>query len=374
VSVLVATGEIKPMKHIQVMLLSAVLLAGCESEQPPAAAVQAVQTFVLRSGGEQRFRRFPGEVTATRTSEMSFPVAGRLIERPASQGMLAEAGVLLARLDPENFQSRLDSANARLVNARDELARRRQLRDRSVISASEFDRFSTDFEVAVSEQRTAQRAWDDTRLVAPYDGRVARMLVNNFQNVQAKQSVLVFQDVSSLEVDIEIPERLMTWTTQGITVEKAREILEAQVEFPAVPARIFDLELESFSTEATPAARTFRVSFKLVPPEGINILPGMTSTVLLRLRGEQSRPEEVPDVFEVPVPSVGTVDGRAVVWRLDPAAMTVEALPVELLSPAGQTMRVRGQTLRPGDEIAVSGVRFLSDGMEVARRPGAGGP
>jgi membrane fusion protein, multidrug efflux system len=371
---LVATGEIKPMKHTQAILLSAVLLAGCEPEQPPAPAAQPVQTFVLRSGVEQSFRRFPGEVSATRTSEMSFPVAGRLIERPASQGMLAEEGVLLARLDPENFQSRLDSANARLVNARDELARRRQLRDRGVIAASEFDRFSTDFEVAVSEQRTAQRALDDTRLVAPHDGRVARMLVNNFQNVQAKQPVLVFQDVSSLEVDIEVPERLMSSTARGITVERAREILEAKVEFPAVPGKIFDLELESFSTEATPAARTFRVSFKLVPPEGINVLPGMTSTVLLRLRGEQSRGDEVEDAFEVPVPAVGTVDGRALVWRLDPDAMTVEPVPVELLSPAGQIMRVRGKELRPGDEIVISGVRFLSDGLKVGRRPGAGGP
>jgi multidrug efflux pump subunit AcrA (membrane-fusion protein) len=71
---------------------------------------------------------------------------------------------------------------------------------------------------------------------------------------------------------------------------------------------------------------------------------------------------------------VGTVDGRALVWRLDPDAMTVEPVPIELLSPAGQSMRVRGKELRPGDEIVISGVRFLSDGMKVGRRPGAGGP
>ena len=356
------------------MLLVA-LLAGCKPEQPPAPGVQPVQTFILKSGVEQSFRRFPGEVSAVRTSEISFNVAGRLVERPAAQGMVAAKGALLARLDSENFETRLSSVNARLVNARDELARRRQLRDRGVIAASEFDRFRADFDVAESEQRTAQRAMDDTRLVAPHEGRVARILVNNFQNVQAKQPVLIFQDVSSLEVDIEVPERLMSSTVQGITVDKAREILEAKAEFPAVPGRMFDLELESFSTEATPAARTFRVSFKLVPPEGINILPGMTSTVLLRRRGGQSRGgEEGADVFEVPVPAVGTADGCAVVWRLDPGAMTVVPVPVELLSPAGQSMHVRGKELRSGDEIAVSGVRFLSDGMKVGRRPGAGGP
>jgi membrane fusion protein, multidrug efflux system len=97
----------------------------------------------------------------------------------------------------------------------------------------------------------------DTRLVAPFDGRVARTLVNNFQNVQAHQPVLVFQSTSILEVDIQVPEADMAAAERGLTARNARDLLEARVEFPTIPDRQFDLELKSFSAEATAVTRSF---------------------------------------------------------------------------------------------------------------------
>lgn len=343
-------------------------LAGCPKQEPPPAAVPPVQTLVLQEGLTQNFRRFPGEVSATRSSEMSFDVAGRIIERPAVQGMVATAGTLLARLDPENFEARLASANARLTNARDELARRRQLRDRGVISATEFDQFNTEFQVAEAAQREAQRALEDTRLVAPFDGRVARTFRTVGTSVQPKQPVLIFQDISRLEIDIEVPEQVMTTMLPGATADNAREQLEAQVEFPALPGRRFDVALKSFSTEATEAARTFRVSFDLEPPADANILPGVTCTVLVRSKASAEAPQEA-GVFEVPTQAVGTTEGKAILWRLDPSSLTVSAVGVELLGPGGQSMRVRSGELKAGDEIVIAGVRFLSEGMKVGRAP-----
>lgn len=348
------------------LLPLALLPTGCPPQEQPAPAVPPVQTMVLRDGVEQNFRRFPGEVSARRTSEMSFDVPGRLIERPASQGMVAPQGTLLARLDPENFAARLASATARLVNARDELARRRQLRDRGVISATEFDQFNTEFQVAEAEEREARRALEDTRLVAPFDGRVARTLMSVGTSVQPKQPVLVFQDISRLEIDIEVPEQSMTAMAPGITAENARELLEARAEFPALPGRRFDVSLKSFSTQATEAARTFRVTFDLEPPADANILPGMTCTLLIRAAAAAGAPRE-EGVFEVPAQAVGTIEGAAVLWRLDPGAMTVSPVAVVLLGPAGQSMRVRSADLQPGEEIVMAGVRFLSDGMKVGR-------
>ena len=117
---------------------------------------------------------------------MSFDVPGRLIEFPATQGMVFKFGELLGRLDETNFVARVDSARADFNNAHTELARRRQLHQRGVISRSELDGFQRANDVAEAALREAQRALDDTRMVAPFDGRVARTLVNNFQNVQAR--------------------------------------------------------------------------------------------------------------------------------------------------------------------------------------------
>ena len=353
--------------HIIGLLTALAWVAGCSPEQKATPVVPPVQTFVLGTSSEVPFRRFPGEVTAADTSNMSFDVPGRLIEFPATQGMVFKYGELLGRLDPTNFVARVDSARADFNNAHNELARRRQLFQRGVISRSELDSFQRANDVAEATLREAQRALDDTRLVAPFDGRVARTLVNNFQNVQAHQPVLVFQSTSILEVDIEVPEADMSMAERGITARNARDLLEARVEFPTIPDRQFDLELKSFSTEAIPSARTFRVTFNLYPPEDQNILPGMTCTVLLRPMSRLAAPPAEEGIFQVPVRALSTSDGKSSIWKLDPASMRVSRVEVEMLGLSGDSMRLRGAALAPNDEIVTSGVRFLSDGMEVRR-------
>lgn len=341
------------------------MIAGCSPDEEKAAIAPPVQTILLEKPGEAPFRRFPGEVAAADSSEMSFDVTGRLIEFPATQGVEYKAGALLGRLDETTFVARVDSATADFTNARNELERQTQLHTRGVISRSELDRFQRAFGVTEAALREAQRALDDTRMVAPFDGRVARTLVNNFQNIQARQPVLVFQNNATLEVDIQLPESDMSLAAQGVTAENARERLEAKVEFPAIPGRTFDLELKSFGTEASRSARTFLVTFNLYPPEGQNILPGMTCTVLLRLK-RLPTPEAMAG-FQVPVRAVATADGKSSLWKLDPESLKVSQVPVEMLELSGEAVNVRSPALAPGDEIVVSGVRFLSEGMTVQR-------
>jgi len=340
---------------------------GCSRQPDPVAPPPAaVRTFVLDGGISDPFRRFPGEVSALQTSEMSFDVPGRMIERPATQGAVVARGELLARLDPENFQSNVDSARSRFSNAQSELARQTQLRDRGVISVAELDRFRTEFEVAEAALRQAERALQDTQMLAPFDGRVARTLVNNFASVRANEPILIFQNIAQLEVDIDVPERLMTQGEQNVTAGQARKQIEAKVEFPALPGMQLPLELKSFRTDADPTARTFRVTFLLQPPDGFSILPGMTCTVLLRRISAPTATTELA-VYEVPVNAVGTLENSTVVWLLDPGSMTAKPVAVELEGLVEDTMRVRSEELSAGDEIIITGVRMLFPGRSVSR-------
>ena len=352
------------------LLTALTWVGGCSPDENPAPAVPPVQTFVLGTSSEAPFRRFPGEVGAADTSNMSFDVPGRLIEFPATQGMVFKYGDLLGRLDEANFVARVDAARADFSNAHAEVARRRQLFQRGVISRSELDGFQRLNDVAEAALREAQRALDDTRLLAPFDGRVARTLVNNFQNVQAHQPVLVFQNTSILEVDIEVPEADISGAERGITARNARDLLEARADFPTIPGRQFDLELKSFSAAATPVTRTFSMTFNLYPPEGQNILPGMTCTVLLRQTSRLSSQPAEEGVFEVPVRAVSTADGKSSVWKLDPTSMQVSRVDVDMLGVAADSMRLRSAALAANDEIVTSGVRFLSEGMKVRRMQG----
>ncbi len=357
------------LRSAGLLALAGLSLSGCSKPDDPFAVSPPVQTFVLQSSSEIPFRRFPGEVAAQQTSRLSFDVAGRMVERPATQGLVVRKGGLLARLDPVNFQTRLDAAQAEFDTALQEFTRRRTLLERNVISRSEFEQFQTAFQVAEANLRTAQQAFDDTRLNAPFEGRVAQTLIDNLQNVQAKEAVLVFQDIAALEVDIQLPEADMSAIDRGVTADNARDRLEAAVEFPALPGERFPLELKSFSTAATPTARTFRVTFTLQPPEDRNILPGMTCTVLMRPKQAAVGKLVEPGIFELPVQAISTAEGGSWTWRLDPQSLAVTRLPVEMLGVTGTSMRVRSPDLAEGDELVLTGVRFLSEGMTVRRMP-----
>jgi RND family efflux transporter MFP subunit len=361
-----APGNIHFMRTTHLLCLVG-LIAACspEPERPPATP--PVRTFLLNTEREARFRQFPGEVSASANGRLSFDVSGRLVRFPIYDGMIVEAGQIVGELDRADFQPAFDSAQARFNKAREDFERSRTLFERRVIARAEFDSARRTFEVAEAEFRTAEKALNDTRLIAPFKGRVAHRFVRNFQNVSAGELVILLQDVSTLEIDIQLPENMMSLGGRSMTAAEARELIEAKAEFAALPGEFFDLKLKSFATRANPTSRTFLVSFTCEPPEDRNLLPGMTSTVFVRLRGVTDNTDSQDPVFLVPVNAVAKVDGQSVVWRLDPKTMTVSRVAIDIIGPTGGSMEVTSKDLQPGDELVSSGVRFLAEGMTVRR-------
>ena len=73
------------------------------------------------------------------------------------------------------------------------------------------------------------------------------------------------------------------------------------------------------------------------------------------------------DNYMIPVQAArGNEAGNAFVWALDPETMEVHRLAVKLGAVSGSMVRVV-DGLNDGDEIAVSGVGQLREGMRVRR-------
>ena len=110
------------------LLMALTAMSGCKREEKLVERIPPVQTFVLNENSEASFRRFPGEVAAADTSNLSFDVPGRLIEFPGSQeGLVVKRGICLdAWMRPISLRE-VDAARADFTNAQSELTRRRQL-------------------------------------------------------------------------------------------------------------------------------------------------------------------------------------------------------------------------------------------------------
>jgi membrane fusion protein, multidrug efflux system len=348
--------------------LLAAFLPACEQQRERPVVAQPVRVFTIGEGQDQPFRSFPGEVISPRTGRLSFEVSGRLVEFPIQNGQLVKEGDLIGQLDTADFIAARDSAQASFVAATSTFERKKRLQPRGAVSLEELDRARREMDMADAALRTAVRALEETRLLAPFDGRISERIARELQNVRAQENVAILEEVSTLEIEINIPERDMVLGNRGLTVEEARDLIEAKVEFSTMPDQPIDLELKTFGTRANAVSRTFLVSFAFYPPPERNILPGMTASVLMRrIPDSAAEAADGKSLRMVPVEALTTHSGASSVWRLDPETLTVSAVPVEVSSIKGGAALIRAEALADGDEIVASGTRFLAEGTPVRR-------
>ena len=131
----------------------------------------------------------------------------------------------------------------------------------------------------------------------------------------------------------------------------------------AIPNRTFPAQIKEFASKADPETRTFQVTLIFDSPEDVSVLPGMTARVRVK---SQALSEKV----RIPATAALTDEnGKTFVWKLDPDSMTVRRTPVELGPLSGSEVEVH-TGLSKGDQVAISGVHQLREGMVVRRFEG----
>jgi RND family efflux transporter MFP subunit len=342
------------------VLLAAAGLAACGAEPAPPPQPPRPVKMVQVGGAGAGSVEFPGEIRPARQADMAFEVGGRIVDFPAREAARVEQGELLARLDPRDFEAELAKWRAQLEKTRTDLERYRTLFEKGVSPRAELERAQRNFEAAQAEFRQAQKAVEDTELRAPFAGVVARKLVEDFVNVQAKEAVLILQDDSSLEITVSVPERDFARMTPGLPLEERSRRSRPRVVVSALGDRAFPARITEFSTTADPQTRTYQARFAFANPPDVNVLPGMTARVVLDA-GAPSGGLRVPVQAVVSDPG-----GAAFVWVVDDASLAVSRVPVALGPLDGDWVAVESG-LEPGQTVAVSGVADLREGMTVRR-------
>jgi RND family efflux transporter MFP subunit len=337
---------------------------GCSEEPaPPPPVARPVKILTVGGAGVGGSLEFPGKISPTQNAEPAFEVPGKIIEFPVNESQALEEGDVIARLDPRDYQSEVDKATANARKTEVDLQRYRTLYEKGVNPKSDLDGAQRRYEVTLAELKTAQKALEDSVLRAPFSGTVAKKLVADFQNVQAKQPIVVLQDESTLQIEVAIPERDFARMTPGLSNEERTRRGNPQVSLSSIPGRSFPARVKEFSTTADPVTRTFTATFEFNPPADVTILSGMTAKITLSPRGAAVEGSDLA----IPARAVVTeANGEAFVWVVDPASMKVARTPVVVGGLAGEDILIRSG-LSNGQQIAVSGVHELTDGAEVRR-------
>ena len=347
-------------------LIIGLVACGKQEVEAPPPPVRPVKLYTVEGTGGASLRQFPGAINASQRAELSFRVGGVLKEILVREGELVKQGQLLAKLDPTDFQIRVNDRQATYDAQRKNFERAEELIVDGNISKQDYDRVEANFRTADAELKLAQQDLAYTELKAPFAGSIGRRDVDNFEEVQAKQAIFQIQNVDQLDVAIDLPENLVR------SIRRESQDIEDEVERAGKVKALatfdnrqdqFELEFKEVATKADSATQTFRVTFTMSQPKTFNVLPGMTADVVLDL----TQLVDSDSAKWVPISAVvadNELDAR--VWVLDGQSMTVSEHPVKIGRMSGRNIEVV-EGLEGGEEIVSVGAAYLADGMKVSR-------
>lgn len=332
-------------------------LAGCSDPPPPPAAPEVVRPAVIYTvgaAGPTEKLRFAGLLRAARRAELSFNVPGFVTEFTLTEGSRVRKGQVVARLDDSVFQARVNAARSEFERAQADLGRYQRLWEtEQAVARSEVDDRKARLETARTNLAAAEQDLRDTFIRAPFDGVLTRRRLETFTSVQAKQAIADLQDPRTLEVVIQVPQRLL---------RDGNRDARALAYFEGHEGRPLPMTLKSFSTEADAQTQTYTVVFTLSErPADMTLLPGMPVTV---------------QPFAAPQAVARAASGSAAVPAIPLTAVVSDTGSETFVWVVGPEGRVSRRTVVPGplngDRLTVTqglsaGERIVSAGVSALR-------
>lgn len=350
----------KPFVHwltIALVLILVLSASGCSDRQPPPIQDQMVRPaklMTVETVSPFQELEFVGRVEALQTVDMSFQVAGPLAQLSILEGQTLKRGELIAALETTEFNLAVKEAKAQLKLAQLDLQRKRLVLTNKGIAKSAVDDAETIAQLQQVKLDIAREALADSAIEAPFDAYVAKRYFDNFTNLKAMEPVVRLQNRSELLVVASLPESLLATTAPN-------QLTDVSAEFSFIDNKKFPLSFRESRSEPETLSQTYKVTFSLANPEGLNILPGMTTRVTIRLRNQL---DKTPIAY-IPTSSiVSNSNNEMAVWLVDDANGRVTLRVVSTGIPDGNKVPVSAG-LRSGDKVVIAGASQLREGMIV---------
>jgi len=341
---------------------------GCNKKQEieQTEEVRPVKTILVQAPESGGLRYFPGRVDANRKAELSFRESGTVQELLVKEGDEVKQDEVIARLEPTDFQIAVNDKKALFTRAQNDYKRGQELIKDGNISKMDFDRLESNFLSAKADFNLAQQRLSYTELKAPFAGTIARRYIQNFEEIQAKQTIVSLNDNEILEVKFDLPENLILAIRKKERVDiqpgsQASNLIPVFASFQTQKQKEYQLLFKEVATKANEKTQTFAVTYTLKKPDNIRLLPGMTATVKIDLRKFMN----TADSFYLPVSAVvADVKLEGTVWVVNEEKMIVEPVSVKVGTMKGNSIQIT-DGLEEGQRVVVAGVPFLYKDLKV---------
>jgi RND family efflux transporter MFP subunit len=301
-----------------------------------------------------------GEIRATRHVNLRARIGGRIIHSSIREGQAVKAGQVLIRFETSELQAALkpkeadrEGAMAQMILAMQSLNRVEQLVSKGISSQEQLDKAKS--EVAASKARldsliaqvdVARTAMQDTEILAPFDGLVSKLSVDQGTQIAANAELLSLVDVNEMEARVLV-------STQDVSRVIVGQSVELQVD--SFQDRLIEGEVTRISPVTDDGSRSVAVHIR-VPDDGYQFKGGMFvhGSILVR---------QAKDALAVPIAALQRDEKNEYVLKLLDGLLVRQSVTILSRWDNGETAEVSG--LAPGDLIVRTPLAELQPGVAI---------
>jgi RND family efflux transporter MFP subunit len=345
------------MKQIVLVIAVALLLTACSKEQPNKVEIRPVRVTLIQHALSGDTISLTGQIQAKDQINLAFRIGGRLQERNVTVGDPVTPGQIVARIEPQDFQNALRSAEADLASAQAVLANAQatesELLSKGFATRVQYDQAEQGLKTAQAQVESAQAKLQNARdnlayadLKSDVAGSVTAKGAEPGEVVAAGRMILQVARQGGRDAVFNVPSQLIRQSP------KNPEVTVALSDDPTIVAIGHVREV---APQADAATGTYVVKVALDnPPDAMRL--GATIVGQVKVQSEP--------VIQLPGTALAQSEGKPAVWVVDPEKKTVSLVPVTV-GHYDTSSAVVAQGLKDGDLVVTAGVQALRPGQEV---------
>lgn len=285
-----------------------------------------------------------GELLPWEDVEIKTPVAGNVVGIYFDEGEKVSEGDMLVAIDSRTWQARRQGLQARLITAKSELERRRELFRIDGASQEDIEQSETEVSSLEAQIEELEVMIDLAQVRAPFSGSLGMRDFSPGAYLSQGETVTRLVKTDLLKLDFNIPARYATLAGKGNAVT-----LVSASSGDSATAKIYAID-----PAVNPASRSLQIRAELNNPNG-RFFPGDFVQITFEVA-------QLSDALLVPAESVVMELNRQVVFiAKDGVAHRCE---VETGARTREKVQiVRG--LKEGDIVLTTGLMEISDGDEI---------
>ena len=338
------------VKTLCIVAVAACLSSCSLKNNTSESRVLSVKTFICQPYDLPESITYSGKTVARQSADVAFRISGPIAGLPVKVGDKLKKGQLIAQMDDRDYKIQLSATQAEFDGIKAQAERVIELYKRGSATESDYEKATSALQQITAKLNAHRNALDDTKLTAPYDAVVEKIMFHNGETVGAGYPVVSLISAGAPIIHIAVPERIknsldnLVGTEAEINGRKYRMSVRncaAKANFN----QLYELDLE------------FQDSGNISYPE-----PGLAANVTFTLNADNAAG------IAIPVSAIITDSkGKSCIWLYE--NNVVRQRYVEIVRIRKNDMAIVCSGLQPGDTIVSAGVSYLHDGQKVRPIP-----